>query len=89
MLLGFLIRSALLAAAVSTIAIVIRGIITREKIQQELRNRGVEEVIIDKIDNCSRCSDRTRCHAFCEIPYKQSKKYDGKEKRKKSCCNGT
>lgn len=35
MLLGFLIRSALLAAAVSTIAIVISGIITREKIQQE------------------------------------------------------
>ena len=53
MLLGFLIRSALLAAAVSTIAIVISGIITREKIQQELRNRGVEEAIIDKIDNCT------------------------------------
>ena len=53
MLLGFLIRSALLAAAVSTIAIVISGIITREKIQQELRNRGVNGVIIDKIDNCT------------------------------------
>ena len=53
MLLGFLIRSALLAAAVSTIAIVIRGIITREKIQRELRNRGVNGVIIDKIDNCT------------------------------------
>ena len=53
MLLGFLIRSALLAAAVSTIAIVISGIITREKIQQELRNRGVNGVLIDKIDNCT------------------------------------
>ncbi len=53
MLLGFLIRSALLAAAVSTIAIVISGIITREKLQQELRIRGMEEAIIDKINNCT------------------------------------
>ena len=54
MLLGFLIRSALLAAAVSTIAIVISGIITKEKPQQELRaSRMFNGAIIDKINNCT------------------------------------
>lgn len=56
MLFGLLVRGlAVAAAAVAVTAIVIKiyGTITKDKIEQELRNRGVNEAIIEKIDNCS------------------------------------
>lgn len=49
-MLGWIIAGLLLAGAIT---IVISGIITREKAQQKLEERGVKNAIVEKINECS------------------------------------
>lgn len=53
MLLGLILKGIVVAAALSAIVIVVNGIITKEKIRKQLKEKGVEDAIVDKIDNCS------------------------------------
>jgi fructose-1-phosphate kinase PfkB-like protein len=52
MLLGFLIKAAIAAAVVSAIVIYVSGKITRQKIQEELRNKNVKSAMIKAINEC-------------------------------------
>lgn len=53
MLGAFLLRGLILACAVSAIVIVVNGIVTKEKIRQQLKSKGVENAIVKAIDGCS------------------------------------
>lgn len=55
LLLGLLIRGAIVAAALSAIVVVVNGIITKDVAKQQLRNRGVTNAMVDKINNCTNC----------------------------------
>ncbi len=56
MILGFALRALLAAAAVAavtTIVIYIADTITRPKLKEKLREKGIEDAVIEKIDYCN------------------------------------
>ncbi|MBP1565949.1 MAG: hypothetical protein J6A58_09380 [Oscillospiraceae bacterium] len=59
MLLGWLLRGLVVAATatavVATISIIVSGMVTKEKIKQALSEKGVEDAIVKKVDECNNC----------------------------------
>ncbi len=53
LLVGLLIRGAIMAAALSAIVIVVNGIISKDVAKQKMREKGVDKFIVDKIDKCT------------------------------------
>lgn len=55
MMLGFVLRALLAAAAVATVAAVVvyvAGPITQSKLREKLRENGIENAMIEAIDRC-------------------------------------
>ena len=51
-MLGWILAGLLGTAAVAAIVITINGIINKRRIEEEMRKRDVEKVIVKKVDEC-------------------------------------
>lgn len=51
-MLGWIIGALLGAAAITAIIIVVSGIIDKQKIQDKMREQGVSDALVEKINNC-------------------------------------
>lgn len=52
-MIGWILAGLAAAATVSAIVIVIRGVITKNRIREKMREEGIRRMIVQKVDECS------------------------------------